>query len=49
MGIYQLNYLQKFDCFIIHQNIDIGIENFLEKVLDFNIFCQDNKQVIRSV
>ena len=43
MGIYILNFLLNFYCVIIHQNIDIGIEYFLEKVLNFDIFCQDNK------
>ena len=46
MGNYKLNFLQNFDCAIIHQNIDIGIEYFLEKVLNFDFFCQDNKSFI---
>ena len=43
MGIYILNFLLNFHCVIIHQNIDIGIEYFPEKVLNFDIFCRDNK------
>ena len=39
MGIYILNFLQNFHSVIIHRNIDIGIKYFLEKVLNFYIFC----------
>ena len=33
----------KFYSVIIHRNIDIQVEYFLEKVLNFDIFCRDNK------
>ena len=37
------NLLQNFYCVIIRWNIDIGIEYFLEKILNFDIFYRDNK------
>ena len=43
MGIYILNFLLNFYCVNIHQNIDIGMEYILEKELNFDIFCRDNK------
>ena len=47
MEIYKLNFLQNFDCVIIHQNIDIGIEYFTEKVLNFDFFSRDKKSFVR--
>ena len=38
MDIYKVNFLQNFDYVIIHRNIDIGIEYFLE---NFHFFCGD--------
>ena len=43
MGIYIQNFLLNFHCAIIHWNTGNEIEYFLEKVLNFDIFCQDNK------
>ena len=43
MGLYILNFLLKFYYVIIHRNIDIEIKYILEKVLNFDIVCRDNK------
>ena len=47
MGIYMLITclipILNFHCVIIYQNIDLQIEYFLEKVLNFEIFYRDNK------
>ena len=43
MGIYILNFLLNIYCVIIHRNIDMGIVYFIEKVLNFDNFCRDNK------
>ena len=43
MGIYRLYFLQNFDCVIIHRNKDRGIQYFIERVLNFDFFCRDNK------
>ena len=40
MGIYKLNFLLNFYPVIIHQNIDIGIEYFLEKVLNLTFSAE---------
>ena len=40
MGIYKLSFLQNFYCVIFHRNINIGIEYFLEKVLNFDVFAE---------
>ena len=46
MAIYKLNFLQNFDYAIIHQNIDVEIEYFLETVQNFDFFCQDDKSFV---
>ena len=38
MGLCMLNFLLNFHYIIIHQNIDTGIEYFLEKGLNLDIF-----------
>ena len=43
MEIYMLNFYLNFHCVIIHRDIDTGIEYFLEKIMNFDIFCWDNK------
>ena len=43
MGICILNFLLNFYCVISHQNMHIGIQYFLEKILKFDIFCRDHK------
>ena len=39
----QTQFPSEFYCVIIHRNIDMGIEYIRQKVLNFDIFCQDNK------
>ena len=39
----QTQFPSDFFCVIIHHNIDMGIEYIHQKVLNFDIFCRDNK------
>ena len=47
MAIYKLYFFQNYGYVIIHRNTEIGIEYFLEKVLNFDFL--PSQQVIRSV
>ena len=44
IGIYTPSFLLNIHCVFIHQNIQIGIEYFLEKELNFDFFCGGNKK-----